>query len=68
MADARVLGRHSDGVVLVVRSAETMRDSALAVSRRLLDDGTRVLGTILNQWDPRETVGYGYETAYRAYH
>ena len=60
MPDARVLGRYADGVVLVVRSAQTMRDAALAVSRRLSDDGTRVLGTVLNQWDPRETTGYGY--------
>jgi succinoglycan biosynthesis transport protein ExoP len=67
MADARVLGRHADGVVLVVRSAETMRDSALAVSRRLTDDGTRVLGTVLNQWDPREADQYSYGKGHR-YH
>ena len=67
MADARVLGRNSDGVVLVVRSAETMRDSALAVSRRLTEDGTRVLGTVLNQWDPRETNYYNYATGYKSY-
>lgn len=67
MADARVLGRHADGVVLVLRSAETMRDSALAVSRRLTDDGTRILGTVLNQWDPRETNQYNYGNGYRYY-
>ena len=65
MPDARVLGRLADGVVLVVRSAETMRDAALAAKQRLTEDGTRVLGTILNQWDPRttnqHTSGYGYK-------
>ena len=65
--NARVLGRHANGVVLVVRSAETMRDSALTVSRRLTDDGTRVLATVLNQWDPRETNQYSYGNGYRYY-
>jgi polysaccharide biosynthesis transport protein len=55
MPDARVLGRLADGVILVVRSAQTMRSAALAAKQRLTEDGTRVLGTILNQWDPRQT-------------
>jgi capsular exopolysaccharide synthesis family protein len=66
--DARILGRLGDGVVLVVRSAETMRDAAVAAKQRLTDDGTRVIGAILNQWDPRETgqwtYGYGYKHYY----
>ena len=57
----------TDGVVLVVHSAKTMRDSALAVSRRLTEDGTRVLGTVLNNWDPRDTNDYGYGSGYRHY-
>jgi succinoglycan biosynthesis transport protein ExoP len=57
--DARILGRCADGVVLVVRSAQTLRHSALAVKQRLTEDGTRILGMILNQWDPRETNEYG---------
>ena len=55
MPDARILGRLADGVILVVRSAETMRAAAVAAKQRLTEDGTRVLGTILNQWDPRKT-------------
>jgi succinoglycan biosynthesis transport protein ExoP len=68
LPDARVFGRLADGVILVVHSAQTMRDAALAASRRLTDDGTRVLGTILNQWDPRNTSGQGYEHTNRYYH
>jgi polysaccharide biosynthesis transport protein len=63
MPDARILGRIADGVILVVRSAQTMMDAALAANHRLAEDGTQVLGTILNQWDPRKTSrysGYGY--------
>lgn len=65
MPDARVLGRLADGVILVVRSAETTGDEAAAAAQRLREDGTRVLGTILNEWDPRKTNHFGYATAYR---
>jgi len=64
MPDARILGHFADGVILVVRSAQTMRDAAVAVNQRLTGDGTRVLGTILNQWDPRKTYPYGYGIKY----
>jgi capsular exopolysaccharide synthesis family protein len=60
LPDARILGHLSDGVVLVVRASETMRETALAATQRLIDDGTRVLGTILNQWDPRKMSHYAY--------
>ena len=66
--DARVLGKVADAVVLVVRSAETTRDAASAAVQRLTEDGTRVLGTILNEWDPRKTSRSGYASGYRYYH
>jgi capsular exopolysaccharide synthesis family protein len=67
MPDARVLGRLADGVVLVVRSAETMRHAAVAANQRLAEDGTRVLGTILNQWNPRKTNQYAHGDVYKHY-
>lgn len=60
MPDARILGRCSDGVILVVQSALTMRDAAVAASQQLTRDGTRVLGAVLNQWDPGKTISYAY--------
>ncbi len=69
MPDARVLGRMSDAVVLVIRSGKTTRDTALAAKERLRQDGTRVLGTILNQWNPKKTTGgYGYRYYYEKYY
>jgi receptor protein-tyrosine kinase len=65
--DARVLGGLADGVILVVRSAETMRHTVVAAKQRLTEDGTRVLGTILNQWDLRETNRYTHSYGYK-YH
>jgi succinoglycan biosynthesis transport protein ExoP len=62
-ADARVLGRHSDGVILVLRSGQTKRDAAILARQRFDEDGTCVLGTILNSWDlknPRSPYAYAY--------
>jgi len=59
ISDARVLGQWAEGVVLVVRAGHTTRDAAKAATERFLEDGTRVLGTVLNGWDPK-TSGYSY--------
>jgi capsular exopolysaccharide synthesis family protein len=47
--DARVFGRMADGVVLVIRAGETTLDAAQAAAVRLHEDGTILLGTVLNQ-------------------
>jgi capsular exopolysaccharide synthesis family protein len=52
VADARLLARATDGVLLVLRSGETDGDSAEAVQRRFQGDGASVLGAILNGWSP----------------
>jgi len=52
MADARVLGKLADGVLLVFRSNRTTVELAVASQRCLLEDGTPVIGTILNGWNP----------------
>jgi capsular exopolysaccharide synthesis family protein len=66
MPDARVIGRLSDAVVLVTRANHTTRDAALAASQRFGEDQTRVLGTILNDWDPKLAPNgyYGYYKGY----
>jgi len=59
LADARVLGRVADGVVLVVRANSTDRGAAQTAVDRFILDGTPVLGCILNDWDPRKSaLGY----------
>ncbi|MBZ5586325.1 MAG: polysaccharide biosynthesis tyrosine autokinase [Acidobacteriia bacterium] len=68
LPDARVLGRLADGVILVVRSARTTKETAAAAGQRLAEDGTRVLGTVLNEWDPRKTRHGRYEYGYRPYY
>jgi capsular exopolysaccharide synthesis family protein len=58
-SDARVVGKLSDGVLLVLRSGKTTRDAAMAAEQCFLNDGTPLLGTILNDWNPRKSSKYG---------
>jgi len=61
ISDARVIGRLADAVLLIVRAGRTTRDAAMMVKQRFGEDGTQILGTILNGWDPKhETYGYRY--------
>jgi capsular exopolysaccharide synthesis family protein len=68
MSDARVLGRLSDGVIVVVRAGKTTRDTVQSAVQRFTEDGTTVIGTILNDWNPKKHQGYGYGYTYRSYH
>jgi polysaccharide biosynthesis transport protein len=69
MTDARVLGRVSDAVVLVARANKTTRDALVAVSKRFSEDRIRIIGAILNDWDPKKSSNgyYGYHTSYHPY-
>jgi Mrp family chromosome partitioning ATPase len=64
---------------MVVRAGKTTRDSALAAHRRFAEDGTQMLGTILNDWNPKRSpngyYGYhngsyygGYKNGYNGYY
>ena len=63
-ADARVMGRYSDGVILVLRAGQTKWEAAMLACQRFEEDQTRVLGTILNSWDLRHHEQSPYADAY----
>lgn len=67
VSDARVTGQRSDGVILVLKAGETKQADALQVVRRLKEDGTRILGTVLNQWTP-QGAGRKYYKKYYDYY
>ena len=67
MSDARIIARHADGVVLVARANKTSRDSIKDAYRRFVSDGTRLLGTVLNDWNPKKSSRYGYYRYYDKY-
>jgi capsular exopolysaccharide synthesis family protein len=61
LADARVLGRISDAVVMVARSRKTSRDLLKDACDQFHRDGTNILGVVLNDWEPAgRTFAYGH--------
>jgi succinoglycan biosynthesis transport protein ExoP len=67
MADARILARHADGAILVFRAGVTTRDEAADARDRFDRDGVRLVGTLLNDFDPQRDGRYGYYSAYLRY-
>jgi capsular exopolysaccharide synthesis family protein len=67
--DARVVARLADSVIMVVRAHQTTRDAVSAACQRFSEDGTKVLGTILNDWNPKSSPNgyYGYDKSYGRY-
>jgi capsular exopolysaccharide synthesis family protein len=66
LADARILGKYADGVIFVCRAGYTSVDE-LAESRRLLEeDGTHIVGTILNDYDLQRN-GSSHYSSYLTY-
>jgi Mrp family chromosome partitioning ATPase len=50
--DALALGQWADGVVLVLRAGSTRRHLARRLTEELVASGVKVLGAILNDYDP----------------
>ena len=68
ISDARILAKAADGVVLVLRHGQTTREDALAARQRFVEDGTEIIGSILNGWEvPAKNYGR-YESYYRNYY
>jgi succinoglycan biosynthesis transport protein ExoP len=66
ISDARVFGQLANGVLLVLRAGKTSLETALAAQRYLIEDGTKVLGTVLNDWNPRNSSKFRqYAREYR---
>lgn len=66
LTDARVLGRMADGALVTVRAGSTRRPDAHEAIRLLKQDGARVLGGVLNGWDPADGPARRY-SGYEAY-
>jgi len=66
MADARIFAGHANAVILVLRAGVTNRDQAITARDLFEHDQVRLIGTILNDFDPaKEGNGSYYESYYR---
>ncbi len=62
-ADARIMARYAEKLVLVVRANYTDRRTAQAAVERLRLDGLPLMGVILNRWHPSPGYSYAYRTS-----
>jgi len=62
-ADARIMARHAEELLLVVRANYTDRRTVQAAVQRLRQDGVPLMGIILNRWDPAPGSPYPYRAA-----
>ena len=66
MVDARLIAGQADGVILIVRSGFTMLNDAAGALDLFDRDGVRIIGTILNDFNPsKEGHGNYYRSYYR---
>ncbi len=63
IADARLIAKHSDAVLLVLRAGKTTRAAGLMAIQKFIADGSTIMGTILTDWNPDQN-GYGYDYKY----
>lgn len=65
LVDSLIMAKHTDGLILVVKSFQTPKAAAEQFTTRLHEAGARLLGVVLNTMDaPR--VGYYYGGYYHA--
>ena len=67
MADARIFAGHVDGAILVLRAGTTSREQALTARDLFEHDRVRMVGTILNGFDPRREGRGSYYRSYYQY-
>lgn len=64
VADAAILTRHTDGVLLVIDANRTRREAPRRAMNIISNAGGRIIGVVLNRVNPR---GSGYAYYYRQY-
>jgi capsular exopolysaccharide synthesis family protein len=62
LADARILGKFADGVIFICRAGRTSGDDLTEARRLLAEDGTYIIGTILNDYDSQREGSSHYES------
>ncbi len=66
LADARIISRYTDGVIFVCRAGHTSSEDLAEARRLLAEDGTYILGTILNDYESQRE-GSSHYSSYLTY-
>lgn len=65
LVDSLVMAKHTDGLILIVKSFQTPKAAAVRFATRLHEAGVRLLGVVINTMDAPKT-GYYYGGYYHA--
>lgn len=60
VTDGVVLSKHADGVILIVKAAQTLRDELKRSARHVRTVGGTIFGVIVNGIEPDSRSGYSY--------
>jgi receptor protein-tyrosine kinase len=63
-ADARIIARNAEDLLLVVRANSTGRQTVQTAVERLRFDSIPVMGVILNRWEPASGESYSYRPSH----
>jgi capsular exopolysaccharide synthesis family protein len=66
LAYARIISRYADGVIFICRAGHTSVDDLAEARRLLAEDGTYILGTILNDYESQRE-GSSHYSSYLTY-
>jgi succinoglycan biosynthesis transport protein ExoP len=64
VTDGVVLSKHADGMILIVKAAQTLRDELKRSARHVRNVGGTICGVIVNGIEPDSHSGYSYYTYY----
>lgn len=67
IADARAIAKHTNGAILIVRAGNTTLQSAQAARDIFDKDGIRIIGVILNGFDPTKEGDRTFYSSYERY-
>lgn len=64
VTDGVVLAKHADGVILIVKAAQTLREEIKRSARNIRNVGGTIFGVIVNGVEPDSRSGYSYYSYY----
>jgi len=64
VTDGVVLSKHADGMILIVKATQTLRDELKRSARHIRNVGGTIFGVIVNGIEPDSRSGYSYYAYY----
>ena len=67
MTDASIIAAKSDGVILIVHTAKTLKSELIGARASIESVNGKLFGAVLNKIPPNSAGDYSYRYGYRSY-